>query len=113
MMADDLDTPAVTIHLDRLENNIRRGQEIIAGHGLANRPHVKTHKIPAIARLQMAAGAVGLTCQKLSEAAVFIEADAADDILITFNIVGQAKTDRLMELASRTRRLAVVADNET
>ena len=66
---------------------------------MANRPHIKTHKIPAIAKMQMAAGAVGITCQKLGEAEVFIDAGVADDILLTFNIVGEAKTDRLMELA--------------
>jgi D-serine deaminase-like pyridoxal phosphate-dependent protein len=110
---NDLDTPAATIRLDRLENNIRRVQGIVGGHGLANRPHIKTHKIPAIARMQMAAGAIGITCQKLSEAEVFIDAGVADDILITFNIVGRTKTNRLMALASRVKRLAVVADNET
>lgn len=110
---DELDTPAVTIDLDRLAANIRRVQDTIAGHGLANRPHIKTHKIPAIAAMQMAAGAVGLTCQKLDEADVFTDAGVADDVLITFNIVGSHKTDRLMELSQRVKRLAVVADNET
>jgi D-serine deaminase-like pyridoxal phosphate-dependent protein len=113
MQVSELDTPAVTIDLDRLEANIRRVQGMIAASGKANRPHTKTHKIPAIAKMQMAAGAVGITCQKLGEARVFIEAGAADDILITFNIVGEAKTDRLMALSSRVKRLAVVADNET
>jgi D-serine deaminase-like pyridoxal phosphate-dependent protein len=113
MDVTELDTPAVTIDLDRLEANIKRVQGMIAASGKANRPHIKTHKIPAIAKMQMAAGAVGITCQKLGEARVFIDAGAADDILITFNIVGDSKTDRLMELASRVKRLAVVADNET
>jgi D-serine deaminase-like pyridoxal phosphate-dependent protein len=108
----DLDTPAVTIQLDRLKNNISRVQRMIAGTGRRNRPHIKTHKIPAIGAMQIAAGAAGLTCQKLGEAAVFIDAGITDDILITFNIVGAAKTERLMELSGRIRRLAVVADNE-
>jgi D-serine deaminase-like pyridoxal phosphate-dependent protein len=108
----DLDTPAVTIRLDRLEANIARAQAATAAHGIANRPHIKTHKIPAIAAMQMAAGAVGITCQKLGEAEVFIDAGVADDILLTFNIVGETKTDRLMQLASRVKRLATVADNE-
>ena len=113
MHVSELDTPAVTIDLDRLEANIRRVQAMVAASGNANRPHIKTHKIPAIAKMQMAAGAVGITCQKLGEAEVFIDAGVADDILLTFNIVGEAKTDRLMELSSRVKRLAVVADNET
>jgi D-serine deaminase-like pyridoxal phosphate-dependent protein len=112
LAASSLDTPAVTILLDRMEANIARAQERIAKSGRANRPHVKTHKIPAIARMQIAAGAAGLTCQKLGEAEVFIDAGVTDDILITFNIVGEAKTERLVELARRIRRLAVVADND-
>ena len=62
--------------------------------------------------MQIAAGAVGLTCQKLGEAEIFIDAGVTDDMLITFNIVGDAKTGRLMDLAERVKRLAVVADNE-
>src|SRR6476619_7621598 len=108
----DLDTPAVTVLLDRLENNISRVQAMVSRHGMANRPHIKTHKIPAIAKLQMNAGAVGITCQKLGEVEVFTDAHVADDILLTFNIVGEQKTDRLMELSTRVKRLAVVADNE-
>jgi D-serine deaminase-like pyridoxal phosphate-dependent protein len=110
--ASELDTPAVTILLDRLENNISRGQRMITDAGKLNRPHIKTHKIPAIGAMQMAAGAAGLTCQKLGEAEVFIDAGVADDLLITFNIVGAAKTGHLMDLSERVKRLAVVADNE-
>src|SRR3954469_14714058 len=112
MAAVDLDTPSVTILLDRLENNIGRVQHMVAATGRANRPHIKTHKIPAIGAMQIAAGAAGLTCQKLGEAAAFIDAGITDDLLITFNIVGAAKTERLIDLSERIRRLAVVADNE-
>lgn len=110
---EDLDTPAVTVDLDIVEANIARTQSILAEHSIANRPHVKTHKIPAIAKMQMEAGAIGLTCQKLSEAETFVRAGVCNDIVISFNIVGDTKTDRLMELSSQIRRLAVVADNET
>jgi D-serine deaminase-like pyridoxal phosphate-dependent protein len=112
VMAADLDTPAVTILLDRLENNVARVQRMVSDAGKLNRPHIKTHKIPAIGKMQMEAGAVGLTAQKLGEAEVFIDAGVTDDLLITFNIVGSAKTGRLMDLSERIRRLAVVADNE-
>jgi D-serine deaminase-like pyridoxal phosphate-dependent protein len=108
----DLDTPAVTVDLDVMQANIRRVQAHLAGQGLANRPHVKTHKIPAIGRLQMAAGAVGITCQKLGEVEVFADAGVADDVLLTFNVVGRAKAERLVALSRRLRRLAVVLDNE-
>jgi len=112
LAAADLDTPAVTILLDRLENNITRTQRLISQAGKLNRPHIKTHKIPAVAAMQMAAGATGITCQKLGEVEVFLDAGVVDDILLTFNIVGSAKTGRLMDLAERVKRLAVVADNE-
>jgi D-serine deaminase-like pyridoxal phosphate-dependent protein len=110
--ATDLDTPVVTILLDRLENNIAHVQRLVSQAGKRNRPHVKTHKIPAIGAMQIAAGAAGLTCQKLGEAEIFVDAGVADDLLVTFNIVGPAKTARLMDLCQRVGRLAVVADNE-
>jgi len=109
----DLDTPAVTVDLDVMAENIRRVQSLLDKHGVANRPHIKTHKIPAIGRMQMQAGAVGITCQKLGEVEVFVEAGVADDILLTYNVLGRQKADRLMTLARRVRRLAVVLDNET
>ena len=109
---DRLDTPAVTIRLDRVEANIRRAQDQLDRHGIGNRPHIKTHKIPAVAKMQMAAGAIGITCQKIGEAEAFADAGAADDILISYNILGEAKTERLVALSRRLRRLAVVLDND-
>jgi D-serine deaminase-like pyridoxal phosphate-dependent protein len=111
-LLSDLDTPSVTISLDRLERNIGRVQKLIGSHGLSNRPHIKTHKIPAIAKMQIAAGASGITCQKLGEVEAFVDAGVDGDILITYNILGRAKTDRLMALSARVKKLTVVADNE-
>ena len=111
-LVKDLETPAVTVHLSIMEDNIRRVQAHLAKHGLANRPHIKTHKIPALGKMQMRAGAVGITCQKLGEVEVFADAGVADDVLLTFNILGETKTDRLMALTKRLKRLAVVLDNE-
>src|SRR5215470_6039572 len=111
-LAADLETPAVTIHLDVMEDNIRRVQAHLARHGIGNRPHIKTHKVPAIGKMQMAAGAMGITCQKLGEVEVFVDAGVADDILLTYNILGRAKTDRLMALIRRAPKLTVVLDNE-
>jgi D-serine deaminase-like pyridoxal phosphate-dependent protein len=108
----DLDTPAVTVHLDVMDSNLRRVHGHLARHGIANRPHIKTHKIPAIGKLQMQAGAVGITCQKLGEVEVFTDAAVADDVLLTFNVLGREKTERLMALSRRLERLAVVLDNE-
>ena len=84
---DELDTPAVLIDLDVIERNIRRLQDHLDRHGLANRPHIKTHKIPALAKMQIDAGAIGITYQKLGEAELFADAGAADDILLTFNVL--------------------------
>jgi D-serine deaminase-like pyridoxal phosphate-dependent protein len=112
-LVSELDTPAVTVDLDIVEANIRRAQDLLASHGVANRPHIKTHKIPALAKLQMEAGAVGITCQKLGEVEVFADAGAADDILLTYNVLGEAKTERLANLIKRLKRMAVVLDNET
>src|SRR5918994_1132918 len=109
---ETLETPAVTIRVDVMEANIARVQQRLSALGLANRPHIKTHKIPALAKLQMEAGAVGITCQKLGEVEVFTDAGVADDILLTFNILGRGKTERLMALSKRLKRLAVVLDNE-
>src|SRR5215468_3183119 len=108
----DLDTPAVTIDMAIMEDNIRRVQAHLARHGIGNRPHIKTHKIPAIGKMQMQAGAMGITCQKIGEVEVFVEAGVADDILLTYNILGRAKTDRLMALVERVPALTAVLDNE-
>ena len=107
----DLDTPVVTVDLDIMRENIRRVQAHLARHGIGNRPHIKTHKIPEIGKMQIAAGATGITCQKLGEVEVFVDAGVTDDILLTFNILGEPKTDRLMTLIKRVR-LAVVLDND-
>src|SRR3982751_2198934 len=112
-LVSDLDTPAVVIDLDIVEANIKRAQDTLASHGLANRPHIKTHKIPALAKKQIEAGAVGITCQKLGEVEVMADAGAADDILLTYNVVGEAKTERLANMIKRLKRMAVVLDNET
>ncbi len=112
-LVSELDTPAVTVDLDIVEANIRRAQDILDRAGVGNRPHIKTHKIPALAKMQMAAGAVGITCQKLGEVEVFADAGAADDILLTYNVIGAAKAERLAALIRRLKRMAVVLDNET
>src|SRR5687767_15341410 len=95
MNINQLDTPAAVVDLDRLETNITRLQSYLDQHGIRNRPHIKTHKIPAIAHMQIAAGAVGIACQKIGEAEVMAAAGITD-ILIPFNIIGEAKLTRLM-----------------
>lgn len=105
------DTPALRVDLDVVERNISRLQRHLDEQGIAGRPHVKTHKLPEIARLQLDAGAVGITCQKLGEAEVMAEA-GVDDILISFPLVGASKLSRLVRLARRAR-VTVSGDSET
>jgi D-serine deaminase-like pyridoxal phosphate-dependent protein len=112
MRVQDLDTPVVTIHLDVMEDNIRRVQAHLDRHGVGNRPHVKTHKIPAIGRMQLDGGASGIVCQKIGEVVVFADHGVAPDVLLTFNVLGRQKLDRLMAVARRVERLTVVLDNE-
>src|SRR6185369_110564 len=88
-----------------------RYQRYFDQHGIAFRPHVKTHKTLAIAHMQVARGAAGLTCQKLGEAEVMAGGGLSGDLLIPFNLVGTAKLERLAALA-RQGRLTVAIDSE-
>ncbi|HET9906485.1 MAG TPA: D-TA family PLP-dependent enzyme [Anaerolineales bacterium] len=109
MRVDELETPVPVVDMDRLQSNISRLQSYLDEQGIANRPHIKTHKIPAIAQMQMDAGAIGITCQKVSEAEVMADAGFTD-IFIPYNIIGESKLQRLMSLASRIT-VSVTADS--
>ena len=108
----DVLTPMPVIDEERLARNIARAQEYISAQGKSFRPHIKTHKIPAVARQQIEAGAVGINCQKLSEAEAFADA-GFDDILITYNLLGGARLEGLRALNARLNKLMVVADSAT
>ena len=108
----DVSTPRPIIDEIRMEANIERIQAYADRHGFDFRPHIKTHKLPSIARLQVAAGAKGINCQKISEAEVFADA-GFEDILITFNILGPDKLARLAALNERISNLKIVADSRT
>jgi D-serine deaminase-like pyridoxal phosphate-dependent protein len=105
MDAIDLDTPALYVDLDVLERNIAQMQEQCRGWGVDLRPHVKTHKIPEIAQMQLDAGAIGITVAKLGEAEVL----PGDDVLIAYPLV-KAKLPRLREL-TKSRRVKVAVDS--
>jgi len=100
----------VIIDMARMERNIAAMQQHCDALGLRFRPHIKTHKIPDIARRQLAAGATGIACQKVSEAEVFAAAGIRD-IQIPYNIVGARKTRRLAALA-RQAQLSVTVDSQ-
>jgi D-serine deaminase-like pyridoxal phosphate-dependent protein len=109
MHIDELETPVPVVDIDRMEANIARLQLYLDEHKIANRPHIKTHKIPAIAKMQMDAGAVGITCQKVSEAEVMAIA-GFNDFFLPYNIIGAAKLKRLMALVERIQ-MSVTTDS--
>jgi D-serine deaminase-like pyridoxal phosphate-dependent protein len=110
-VARQFGTPAVVVDLGIVERNIARVQALCEAAGVANRPHIKTHKSPVIASMQRDAGAQGITCQKIGEAEVMAEG-GHDDILIAYNILGEEKLIRLGRLLARTK-VTVAADNPT
>jgi len=107
----ELDTPVVLIDLDRVEANLRRAQDYADAHGVKLRPHIKTHKLPQFAKRQLELGAIGITCQKIGEAEVMVEAGITD-ILLPYNILGAPKLKRLLALARRAA-IKVTADSPT
>ena len=104
-----LDTPSLIVDRRALLQNIRRLMEAVQGHPVRVRAHAKSHKCPPLAALQIAHGAVGICCQKVSEAQVFAHAGIAD-ILVSNEVVGQAKIERLLALSEQTR-LTVCVDH--
>jgi D-serine deaminase-like pyridoxal phosphate-dependent protein len=107
---DDIETPAPIVDLDRMERNLDRAAAYAAEHGLALRPHIKTHKSPRIAAEQMRRGAIGLTCATPREAEVMSE--VADDILLAYPPVGAPRARRVVSVPDRTR-VAVALDSAT
>jgi len=107
---DDLDTPCIVIDEAIALANIRALQAHCNEAGLALRPHIKTHKMVSFAQAQIDAGAVGINCQKIGEAEIMADGGLGD-ILITFNILGAKKLERLRRLAERVRQITVTADS--
>jgi D-serine deaminase-like pyridoxal phosphate-dependent protein len=103
------DTPYASVDLDAVTRNVERMQAYCDAHGLTLRPHVKTHRLPAIAHEQVRAGAVGITCQKVDEAAVMVAA-GIEDVLVCYPVLGEAKLERLCGLAAAAR-ISLAADS--
>jgi D-serine deaminase-like pyridoxal phosphate-dependent protein len=108
-LVQDVETPAVLVDLDVLEKNIERMAQAARDAGVRLRPHAKTHKVPEVGRMQIAAGAVGLTLAKPGEAEVFADA-GFEDIFLAYPVVGATKARRLLALSERLR-LRVGADS--
>ena len=106
-----LETPAVLIDADIADANLVHWQERCEQAGLANRPHIKTHRTSAWALRQVELGAQGVTVQTVGEAEVMADAGITD-LFLTTNVLGPAKLDRLGAVARRAR-LSLVADSVT
>lgn len=108
---EELDTPVLLVDLERFEANVTHLATYCRGHGVAWRPHSKVHKSPDIARVERAAGAVGVTCAKLSEAAIMVDHGIVD-VLLANQLVSQGKLRRLARLQERARVIGIVDDAE-
>jgi 3-hydroxy-D-aspartate aldolase len=107
----DLDTPALCVDLDRLEGNIKTMQAAMTRFGLATRPHAKTHRSADIAKLQLAAGAIGVCCAKLGEAEALMP-HGIDQICMTTANLSPAKIRRAMQLRKRSPGFVQAVDDE-
>jgi D-serine deaminase-like pyridoxal phosphate-dependent protein len=105
----EIPTPALVVDLDKLRLNINEMAERARRAGKNLRPHIKTHKTPVIAHMQMRAGAVGITCAKLGEAEVMAAA-GIEDIFVAYPIVGPDKIERLLNLARWVPRISTSVD---
>ena len=100
MLKQDIDTPALLVDLDAVERNIAEMAAFFRSHGVGWRPHTKGQKVPEIAHMEIAAGALGITCAKLGEAEVMAGAGVRD-ILVANQVVGRQKAERLALLLDR------------
>lgn len=109
MPADRIDTPALVVDLDAYTRNLDRMARFVAGQSVRLRPHAKTHKCPVVALDQIARGAVGVCCQKVSEAEAMVEGGVRN-VLVSNEIVGPTKIARLLHLATQAE-VAVCVDD--
>lgn len=107
---DAIETPALIVDLDAFEHNLQHMAHFARAAGIRLRPHAKTHKCPDVARLQIAAGAVGQCCQKVGEAEALVRGGVSD-VLVSNQVIGHAKLARLAALA-REARIGLCFDAE-
>jgi D-serine deaminase-like pyridoxal phosphate-dependent protein len=107
MHMDELDTPVLVVDLEQFESNVAAMANYCRRQGVAWRPHSKSHKCPDIARIQLAAGATGLTCAKLSEAEIFA-AHGVTDILLANQLASPTRLERLAQLQDGGRIIGIV-----
>ncbi len=107
---EQLETPCIVINMEKTKENIWKMQREADEYGCKLRPHIKTHKMPLFAKMQMEAGAAGITCAKISEAEVMAEG-GADDIFLAYPQVGKMKIKRAIALAQKVKRLILAVDS--
>src|SRR5262245_39361667 len=110
MRVSNIETPAVIVDVDVMERNVLRMASYCRDKNLNLRPHTKTHKIPELAKLQLASGACGITVAKVGEAEVMVQA-GIPDILIAYPLIGVGKPERLAKLAAQAN-ITVALDSE-
>src|SRR2546427_2343763 len=106
---EEVDLPALLVGLESFQKNLKTLGNSLRGHDVRVRAHAKTHKCPEIAKRQVAAGAIGVCCQKVSEAEAMVEG-GIEDVLVSNEVVGAPKLGRLAALSTRAR-LGVCVDN--
>ena len=106
----DLDSPALCVDLDKMSQNIKGVHTALQGTGVGVRPHIKTHKCPAIAKMQIDAGAVGVCAAKVSESEVMLE-NGIRDVLMTGVNVTVPKIERAMALRKKHTGFIQAVDN--
>ncbi len=111
MRIDDLDTPCLLLDLDKVNKNIATMMALLEGTGVSLRPHFKTPKCPAVAELQLKAGAIGITVAKLGEAEVLADAGLGP-LLMANQVVGPKKVDRLMALLARGVDITIAVESD-
>lgn len=106
----EVDTPVLLVSEEILHRNIAEMASFAKSVGVNLRPHIKTHKTPQIARLQIARGAIGITCAKVGEAEVMVEQAGVEDVLIAYPTIGEPKYRRILKLMDRAR-VAIAVDS--
>jgi len=103
----EIDSPALIVDLDVMEANVASMTRLTGDHGIGLWPNIKGHKIPALAWYQVRSGAAGITCQKLAEAEVMVNA-GFNEVLLAVQVIGASKVERLRRLARRAHVVTVV-----
>ena len=104
------ETPCLVVDVEKARENVARMQREVSACGCRLRPHIKTHKMPFFAQMQLEAGASGITCAKVSEAEVMAQG-GAEDIFIAYPMVGEFRIRRALALKKQVKRLILAVDS--